>query len=236
MHGGAYSRRFLALNTGQFVSPFLNRRAPRGPPFCQKSAPADVRAVIGCKHSRTPHKIGPVLSFPHASPVAAPQPGSALWRGFDLAHGVAFTKFLSTGCCVVYGCGCGVCLQWPECRAPPGQIQQRGQLCFFFFFFLSTVSDMLQKRFARSSWHVQSCTTRLTRNGYVCQTVNALMTATTTIKTTILMMAMITTVTAMMMLMMMNYIHHIILPGALCGIELLKNISRGNRSDSIRVY
>ena len=87
LHGGVYARhKFLAFNTGQFVSPFLNRRAPRGPPFCQKSTPADVRAVIGCSRAARRTKIGPVLSFPYASPAAVPQPSNALWRGALSSH------------------------------------------------------------------------------------------------------------------------------------------------------
>ena len=104
---------FCLFNTGQFVSPFLNLRAPRGPPFCEKSAPADVRAVIGCDTACTPHKIEPVLSFPHALPAAAPQTSTALWRGSELAHGVNSTKFVSICCCVACGCGCRVCLRRP---------------------------------------------------------------------------------------------------------------------------
>ena len=101
------------------VSSFLNRRAPRGPPFCQKSAPANVREQNRTLYKIGPHKIGPVLSFPHASSAAALQPSNALWRGFELAHGVNSTKFASVCCCEACGCGygcgfsCGVCLRRP---------------------------------------------------------------------------------------------------------------------------
>ena len=63
------------------------------------------------QHSHTPHKIGPVLFFPHMSPAAVPQPSNALWRGFELTRGVNSTKFVSVCCCVVCGFGCHVCLQ-----------------------------------------------------------------------------------------------------------------------------
>ena len=58
---------------------------------------SEVRAGSGprcdwLQQSRTSHKIGPVLSFPHASSAAALQPNNALWRGFELAHGDNSTK------------------------------------------------------------------------------------------------------------------------------------------------
>ena len=44
------------------------------------------------QHSRPPHKLGPVLSSPHASPAAAPRPSTAFWRGFEPAHGCTRAK------------------------------------------------------------------------------------------------------------------------------------------------
>ena len=44
------------------------------------------------QQSHTEHKKGPVLSFPHASPVVAPQSSNALWCGFELACRESSTK------------------------------------------------------------------------------------------------------------------------------------------------
>ena len=81
------------------------------------------------QHSRTPHKLGPVLSSPHALPAAAPQPGDALCRGFELAHGDNSTNFLSICCCVTYGCGLRVCLRRPlGHRKDTVETQQRNNM------------------------------------------------------------------------------------------------------------
>ena len=65
------------------------------------------------QQSHTLHKIGPVLPFPHASPVATQQPSNSVWCGFELTHRDNSTKSVSTCWCVACGCGCHVCLQRP---------------------------------------------------------------------------------------------------------------------------
>ena len=62
-HGSVYSRWFLAFNTGQFISPFVNQRTPCSPPFCQKSALAVVQALIGCNKAACRTKQDRSYSF-----------------------------------------------------------------------------------------------------------------------------------------------------------------------------
>ena len=67
------------------------------------------------QRSRAPHKIGPVLSFPHASAAAVPQPSNALWRGFELAHGPNSTQKRSCPFAVAWRAALAVAY---VCRCP----------------------------------------------------------------------------------------------------------------------
>ena len=92
----------------QVVWPFLNRRAPCGPPFCQKSAPAVVRAVVGCNTAARRTKYDRSYSFHtrHLRPLRS----QATLCGGALSWS---TKFVPICCSLACGCGCRVCLRRP---------------------------------------------------------------------------------------------------------------------------
>ena len=124
---------FSRFNTGQFwtgsvISPEIRTGCCQGCDWLQQN--------------RTRHKIRPVLSFPHASPATAPQPSTALWRDFEVAHGVNSTKFVSICCCVACGCGCRVCLRRPVSQPLFFLMPSSLSLIIFFFFFKYFCSEI----------------------------------------------------------------------------------------------
>ena len=91
IHGGVYSRWLLAFTRSIALAIFESKSSARS------AILSEVRAGYcpSCdrlQQYHIPHKVGPFLSFPHASPVTAPQPSNALWCGFKLAHRENSTK------------------------------------------------------------------------------------------------------------------------------------------------
>ena len=101
------SRRFLALNTGQFVSHFSIGQLRAICHFVR--SPRRLLSAL-LLAATAPHKIGPVLSLQHALPVAAPEPlcGVAL-----SSHTGQEPQNLVALLCAACGVACFLCLRRP---------------------------------------------------------------------------------------------------------------------------
>lgn len=171
MYGDVYSEWLLSFDTNQLVSlsPYLNQRMPCNTPTFLEACTDCCQDCGGLQQCYTPHVVRLVLFFPHALPVALPQPCSAAWKGFELAHRVIWQDHESS----LWLCGvwkvCAAALSassqiallqsWITCACSSGMADDRTALTHFVAKLKLSNTRRIQTHCEKCelSWHVWLC-------------------------------------------------------------------------------